>query len=70
MRGDFLGGGNLAGVFLDQVFNGLDTNSFALGRVEESVFVAFYRNNMKKTKTVTSLSLLFCLEQVFVFLNV
>ena len=46
MRGDFLGGGNLAGVFFNQVFNGLDPNSFALGRVEESVFVTFYRNNV------------------------
>lgn len=46
VRGDFLGGGNLAGVFLDQVFDGLDANPFALGRVEESVLVAFYRDDI------------------------
>ena len=40
MRGDFLSSCDLSGIFFDHILNSLHTNSFALGRIEESVLMA------------------------------
>lgn len=40
VRCDLFGGRDLLGIFLDKILNRLDTDTAALGRVEESVFLA------------------------------
>ena len=46
MRGDLFCGRNFTGIFFYKVFNGLHTDSFFLGRVEEGVFMTGERNNI------------------------
>ena len=62
---DFFGGRDGTCIFFYQIFNSLNTNSFSLGRVEESVFMTRYRNNILTNFQVLFQSFFYLISKVY-----
>ena len=65
VRCDLFGGRDLLGIFLDKILNRLDTDTAALGRVEESVFMAFQRNDILADFQITFQSFFYLRSEIY-----
>ena len=65
VRCDLFGGRDLLGIFLDKILDRLDTDTAALGRVEESVFMAFQRNDILADFQITLQSFFYLRSEIY-----